>query len=627
LPHPVVVPTRPHHRLIWKYTAVVVLLVATAIVSVGVTELYFSYEDSKLAITGVEADKASSAADSIDRFIQEIVAGIEGLARAPSDPDADGRLQDFNRLLQRQTVFNELIYLDATGRDCVHAYSFEINKLETKTCGADHSSSPEFLRTKAEQRYLGDVAFDDRTARPHMTVAVAEDVPGAGVLVADVDLGTVLDAIEQARIGEAGYAYAINSRGQLIAHPDKNLVLRHTDLSALPQVQAALAGAATSRADVVTSGRDPTGREVLSAYHRIDPLGWWVFVEGPLDEAFAPIEAAIWRTALLLVVLLLVAIVTSVLLARNLVRPIESIQVAAAKIGSGALNERIDISSRDELGALASEFNEMAARLQASYVGLEQQVQERTRDLASALSELDEKTHQLEAASHHKSEFLADMSHELRTPLNAISGFSQVLRKQLFGKINDKQAEYLDDILASSRHLLSLIDDVLDLAKVEAGHIELEVAPFSVREALERGVVIVRERASREGVRVSLSSDPVVDTVVADERRITQVVFNLLSNAVKFAPAGSTVDVAAARVDGEIRISVSDCGPGVAPEDQDRIFEEFQQAAAGKEQREGTGLGLALSRRLVELHGGRIWVDSELGKGSTFVFTLPVSRT
>jgi signal transduction histidine kinase len=261
--------------------------------------------------------------------------------------------------------------------------------------------------------------------------------------------------------------------------------------------------------------------------------------------------------------------------------------------------------------------------LQASYEGLEQQVQERTRELATALAELDQKSRELEAASRHKSEFLANMSHELRTPLNAIGGFSQVLRKQLFGEINEKQAEYLDDILGSARHLLSLIDDVLDLSKVEAGQIELQVAPFSLPGALERGVVVVRERAIKGGVRVSLSSEPGVDTVIGDERRVIQVIFNLLSNAVKFTPAGGTVDVAVAHLDGEVRVSVSDTGPGIAPEDQDRIFEEFQQAAAGKEQREGTGLGLALSKRLVELHGGRIWVESERGKGSTFVFTLP----
>ncbi len=461
-----------------------------------------------------------------------------------------------------------------------------------------------------------------------MNIAVAEASPGEGVIVADVDLGSVIDAIRRAQIGTAGYAYAVDSDGQVIAHTTNiSLVLADTNLGALPQVHTALASPATADNGVVTSGRDPQGTEVLSAFQNVDPPGWWVFVEEPLSEAFAPIQAAIWRTAVLLIVFLLMAIATSVLLARNLARPIEAIQVAAAKIGSGSLDERIEVSSRDELGALADEFNRMASQLQASYAGLEQQVQERTRELAGALTELDDKSRELEAASHHKSEFLANMSHELRTPLNAITGFSQVLRRGLFGGINDKQAEYLDDILASARHLLALIDDVLDLEKVEAGQIELQVAPFSLPTTLERGVVIVRERATGGGVRIALSSDPAVDTVVGDERRIRQVVINLLSNAVKFTPPGGAIDVSTTRVDGEVRVSVSDDGPGIAPEDQVRIFEEFQQAAAGKQHGEGAGLGLALSKRLVEQHGGRIWVDSEVGRGSTFVFTLPVPPT
>ncbi|MEO8436845.1 MAG: sensor histidine kinase [Chloroflexota bacterium] len=615
---------RPHHRLIWKYTAVVVLLVTAAIVSVGLSESYFSYEDSKRAVTVAEADKASAAAVSIDQFIQDILGDLDGVAQPTVDPDLLGRVQSFRGLLGRQKLLTELTYLDANGRECVHAYSFETNEVDTWTCGSDRSNSEEFIRARADQRYFGSVAFNERDSRPHMTVAVAEDAPGQGVIEADVDLRSVVDAIDRARIGASGYAYVIDARGEIIAHPDINIVLAHTSFAELAQVRAALTGAATAGASVVTSGRDPDGREVLSAYQSVVPPGWWVFVEEPLSDAFAPIESAIWRTAVLLVVFLLVAIATAVLLARNLVKPIESIQVAAAKIGSGALDQRIEISSRDELGALAEEFNRMAARLEESYVGLEHQVEERTRELASALSRLDQQTRELEAASDHKSEFLAHMSHELRTPLNAISGFSQVLRKELFGGINEKQAEYLDDILASSRDLLSLIDDVLDLSKVEAGQIELRVAPFSLSGALERGVVTINERATREGVRISLRSDPGIDTVVGDERRIMQVILNLLSNAVKFTPAGGAVDVAVASGPGEVRVSVSDTGPGIAPEDHVRIFEEFQQAAAGKEQREGTGLGLALSKRLVELHGGRIWVDSQPGQGSTFVFTLPV---
>jgi len=217
------------------------------------------------------------------------------------------------------------------------------------------------------------------------------------------------------------------------------------------------------------------------------------------------------------------------------------------------------------------------------------------------------------------------MSHELRTPLNAIIGFSQVLRERMFGEVNDKQQEYLDDILGSANHLLALINDILDLAKVEAGQVELEVAPFSLRDALEHGIVMVRERALNDDVEVTLSANGDVEVVTGDKRRISQVIFNLLSNAVKFTPARGAVNVCASQVDGEIRVSVGDTGPGIAFEDHERIFEEFQQTEAGVEQREGTGLGLALSKRLVELHGGRIWVESELGGGSTFVFTLPTA--
>ncbi len=377
-------------------------------------------------------------------------------------------------------------------------------------------------------------------------------------------------------------------------------------------------------ADTATVGHDENGTKVLSAFRTVRPLGWRVFVQEPLSEAYAPLRAAIWRTAILLVAFLLLAVATSVFLARRLVRPIESIQVAAAKIGSGELDQRIEVSSNDELGALADEFNRMAAQLQESYAGLELKVEERTQELALALNALDVKSRELEAASQHKSDFLANMSHELRTPLNAILGFSQVLREEMVGEVNAKQAEYLDDILSSANHLLSLINDVLDLSKVEAGQFELEIAPFSLRDSLERGVVMVRERATKDGVRIALAASPDIDLVQGDERRVRQVIFNLLSNAVKFTPSGGAVDVNAERVADEVRISVTDTGPGLAPEDHERIFDEFQQTEAGIEQREGTGLGLALSKRLVELHGGRIWVDSELGHGSTFVFTLPV---
>jgi two-component system, NtrC family, sensor kinase len=615
-------PARPHRRLIWKYAAVVVTLVAAAVVSVGLTELYFSYRDSEKAVTRVEQDKASSAARSIEQRMQELLRELDGVAQRTVGKGAAGfieRKQDFHRLLDHEKLIGRLIYLDASGREQVRTSPLEIDRIGR---GIDRSRSAEFARVRAGKPSFGRVYFQ-RGSQPHMKISVAESKPGRGVVVAEVDLTSINQDIARARVGTTGYAYAVDSRGELVTHPDINLVLRHTSFASLPQVRAALRAPTNASADTAMIGRDQDGTKVLSAFQAVQPPGWRVFVEEPTSEAYAPLKSAIWRTALLLVAFLLLAIATSVLLVRRLVRPIESIQAAATKIGSGAFNQRIEISTNDELGALAADFNLMATRLQESYASLEQKVQERTSELATALAELDEKSRELEAASQHKSAFLASMSHELRTPLNAIIGFSQVLGEGMFGEVNEKQAEYLDDILSSGNHLLSLINDVLDLSKIEAGQLELEIAPFSLREALERGLVMVRERATEDGVHVALGANPDVDVVEGDERRIRQVIFNLLSNAVKFTPAGGAVGVSAAQVNGEVRVFVADTGPGLAPEDHERVFAEFQQTDAGIRQGEGTGLGLALSKRLVEMHGGRIWVDSELGHGSTFVFTLP----
>ncbi len=245
---------------------------------------------------------------------------------------------------------------------------------------------------------------------------------------------------------------------------------------------------------------------------------------------------------------------------------------------------------------------------------------------ARLFREIAEKSRQLEAASRHKSEFLANMSHELRTPLNAIIGFSEVLLERMFGEVNEKQTEYLQDILSSGRHLLSLINDILDLSKVEAGRMELQLAPFDLLQALETALTLVRERATRHGVALDLAVDDRLGEFVGDERKIRQVLLNLLSNAVKFTPEGGRVGVAATLGDGSVEISVSDTGIGIAPEDQDAIFEEFRQVGTDYSQkREGTGLGLALAKKFVELHGGKIWVQSEVGKGSTFTITLPLS--
>jgi signal transduction histidine kinase len=231
---------------------------------------------------------------------------------------------------------------------------------------------------------------------------------------------------------------------------------------------------------------------------------------------------------------------------------------------------------------------------------------------------------QLEQASKNKSEFLANMSHELRTPLNAIIGFSDVLLQGLFGPLNAKQHEYLTDIRGSGAHQLSLINDILDLSKVEAGRMELELGPVSVRETIAAGITLVHERAVNRGITLDSEVAPDLPPIQADGRKLKQVILNLLTNAVKFTPAGGRVTARADARDGEIVISVSDTGLGIEAADQKRIFAEFEQTQHGRDAEEGTGLGLTLCKKLVELHGGRIWVESESGVGSRFTFTLPI---
>jgi signal transduction histidine kinase len=240
------------------------------------------------------------------------------------------------------------------------------------------------------------------------------------------------------------------------------------------------------------------------------------------------------------------------------------------------------------------------------------------------VSDLEVANRQLQAASQHKSEFLANMSHELRTPLNAIIGFSEVLTERMFGELNEKQDEYLRDIYASGQHLLSLINDILDLSKIEAGRMELDLAGFNLPTALDSALTLVRERAGRRGIALHLSLDEGLGQMRADERKVRQVVLNLLSNAIKFTPEGGRIEVRAEPRDRYVEVSVSDTGVGIAPDDQQAIFEEFRQVGTADKKVEGTGLGLALSRKFVELHGGKIWVHSEVGMGSTFTFTIPV---
>ncbi len=313
-------------------------------------------------------------------------------------------------------------------------------------------------------------------------------------------------------------------------------------------------------------------------------------------------QAAYGKSQRTVIVVAVVSVILALLLgyamSLSLINPVKQMETRMNEIAAGDFSKRVDVPNRDELGTLAANLNRMSDELGRLYG-------------------------QLEAANRHKSEFLANMSHELRTPLNAIIGFSEVLKERMFGELNEKQAEYMEDIHASGHHLLSLINDILDLSKVEAGRMELALSKFDVPAAIENAVTLVKERALRHSLALEVKLDERLNSFVGDERKFKQILLNLLSNAVKFTPEGGRIAVTAEPTEGGVQVSVSDTGIGIAPEQHEAIFEAFHQVGSEyTTKREGTGLGLSLVKQFVELHGGRVWVTSAPAKGSTFYFTL-----
>ena len=616
----------PKSRLFRKYTGIFVVLVTGALLLSGAVELFVGYQDRRDALAEIERERAVSAALAIERFIGEIVRQVEGAANNPQPDSAVGlerRRLYYLGFLKHVPAITDISYIDANGQEQLRLSRISVDIIGDQAESSEESRLP---GANIEDVYFSPVYFRNES-EPFMTIAVPERGPEPGVVVAEVNLKFIWDVMSQIQIGKTGYAYAVDASGTLVAHPDISLVLKKTDLSSFVQVQTALETppslAKQQQAEVMIA-RDMGNQRVLTTYQPIEPLGWYVIVEQPLAEAFAPLYSAILRTGFFLLVGLGLAVVASLYFARRMVTPIQSLQAGAAQIGAGDLEQSIDIRTGDELEELAEEFNRMTSRLGESYAGLEQKVEQRTQELVYANAELLEARDIALEASRAKSEFLASMSHEIRTPLNAIIGMAEVLSET---QLSVEQQEYLRVSRNAGDTLLNTINDILDLSKLEAGQLVLEGVDFDLRELLENTVEVLGVRAHEQGLELHCDIAPDVPTaLVGDPVRLGPVITNLLGNAIKFTEKGRVVvyvenDPETTEA-GALRFRVSDTGVGIPPDKLEVIFESFVQAdASTTREYGGTGLGLAISRRLTELMGGRIWVDSKIGEGSTFYFT------
>jgi signal transduction histidine kinase len=608
-------------RLIRGYFLISVLLISGGLITSGLLEIYFRYFENLEQIGLLQQEVALGASFKIEQFAKEIERTMKGVTKSRQivlkglTPEYKFELR---KLLLISPPITEAVAIDAAG-----TARTQVSRLRTILPGdrRDLSASEAFKRARQGKSYFGPVYFV-RGSEPYMTIAVPiERYAGEiiGVLQAEVNLKYIWEVISGIRIGNGGYAYAVSRSGDLIAHPKISLVLQRQNLSRLGQVKAAFSGSgpvAAGTSGIV--GENLEGEKVFSSHALVPGLNWAVIIEQPVEEAYRKLYASLFRTSSLLLLGIGTALLASLFVARRVVRPLRALREGVERIGGGDLDFRLDLKTGDEIEVLADEFNKMSADLQEAYTGLEQKVVERTQELTVANQKLDD-------ASRHKSEFLANMSHELRTPLNSIMGFTRLVLRRSGEQLPEVQQENLKKVLASSDHLLNLINDLLDLSKIEAGRMEVFAGNFKIEEVLLPAASTVEPMLRSDQVELVRDIKPDIPTLHTDKDKLRQIVLNLLSNAVKFTEKGE-VRLSAQSDNGMLKISVSDTGIGIDAKSVEKVFEDFQQADMSSTRKYGgTGLGLAIVKRLAILLGGDVGVVSELGKGTEFTLSIPVN--
>ncbi|HLH92032.1 MAG TPA: ATP-binding protein [Xanthobacteraceae bacterium] len=587
-----------------KYVALFLAAICIILLTSAALDIWFSSRELKGALVRLQREQAVTASGTIEHFIDGIESELRWTVQLPWSAETfEQRRFDGLRLVQQAPAIGELIEIDPAGHERLRLSRTAVSIVDS---GADLSRDEAYVQARARRIYYGPVHFR-YDSEPYMTIAIAGPRPDSGVTVAEVDLKRIWDVITQIKVGQHGYAFVIDGRGRLIAHPDLSLVLKHTDMSALPHVQAALAaaGSSTQATQQFADSVDLAGLPVLSAYAPVAPVGWFVFIESPRSEAFATLYGSLARSAALLIAGLVAAFVCGLMLARRMIAPIQALHTGAVRIGGGDLGHRISIKTGDELESLGDQFNAMAARLEESHATLEHKVEERT--------------HQLEAANMAKSRFLAAASHDLRQPLHALG----LLVAQLRDTVRPGERRRLTErIGAAVTEMNELFNALLDVSRLDAGSLTPDLEPFPIGDLLARIGRTFAQTAHDKGLALRIVASRA--WVRSDAILLERILLNLVSNAVRYTAKGGVL-VGARRRGANLRIEVWDTGPGIPETQQQYIFDEFYQVPdPDHDRRGGLGLGLAIVDRFRRLLDHPLAVTSRVGKGSRFSIDVPL---
>jgi signal transduction histidine kinase len=588
----------PRGRLFRKYVALFVAVVCAALIATGLADIWFSFREQQALLVRIQRGQAEAAAIRIAQFVKEIEGHLGWAIQLPYSANfLDEWRFDAVRVMRQVPSITELAQLDSSGRELIRMSRLAMDVVDSQQ---DFSLDASFVQARENRKYFGPVYFR-LESEPYMTLSLAGIRREYGVIVAEVNLKFIWEVVSQINVGRGGRAYLVDEQARLIAHPNIDLVLRNTDMSQLAQVQAVRSSAPEDRVHVA---KDIQGRQVLTAYARVEPLDWLVFVEQPVGEAYAPLYASIVRAGIFVLAALVLALVAGLFLARRMMAPIRLLQEGAAQIGGGNLRQRISIKTGDELEALGNQFNHMALQLQESYTTLERKVEERTNELA--------------VANLAKSRFLATASHDLRQPLHALGLFVAQLNARMKANERSQVIDRIHDALANMNELFS---QLLDVSKLDSGVLTPNLTEFPIAHLLKRIEATFAESAQRK--QLSLRVVPSSRWVRSDVIMLERILINLVSNAVRYTSDGGIV--VGCRKRGEhLQIEVWDTGPGIPPDQRKNIFSEFYRLEGDRREPGGLGLGLAIVDRLCRLLGQSIEVNSVVGKGSRFAVSVPL---